>query len=237
MTAQQLITAALQDIGVAASGELPTPEESANAFSKLNAMLDAWNTERLNIFEISDDVYPLTTASSYTIGRSAGATFAADRPQKIENANIISADGTNYDLTIYDADKWAGIVYPNVVGMIPQALYCDYAYPNATLHLWQPPDGTQSLELFTWKQIGQLASLATPIFFPPGYQEAILWNLEVRLSPGFGKRIDPAILALAIESKANIQRINLPAITQIIDPAVTGDCQNSFINITTGGFR
>lgn len=238
MTAQELINEAMVDIGATASGELPSPAESLTCFVKLNSMLDSWNTERLKIYQISDDLYTLTNAvASYTIGRSAGASFVADNPQRIENANILSPDGVRYPLELLSAEDFSGLIYRNLTGAIPYGLYFDNAFPNATLTLWGAPQTGQQLELFTWKQLAAIAALTSPIYFPPGYKEAILYNLEVRIWPSFklGNPVDPTILALANDAKASIERLNLPDVTQVIDSAVAGDCQNGFVNIATGG--
>lgn len=71
-TPQTVINGAFRSIGVLASGETPSPEESTDAFSLLNDMLDMWSNERLLVFAIQEVMHELVSGQYiYTIGGAA----------------------------------------------------------------------------------------------------------------------------------------------------------------------
>ena len=73
-----IITGALKDIGVIASGETPTSEEAQDAFYMLNDILDQWSNESMMVYYKTEIVFPVTSGQTqYTIGPggSIGANF------------------------------------------------------------------------------------------------------------------------------------------------------------------
>jgi hypothetical protein len=60
------------------------------------------------------------------------------------------------------------------------------------------------------------------VVVPPGYEEAIISNLAVRLALGFGKPVGQELAMLASQSKASIQSLNTPRLRLRTDPALRG---------------
>src|ERR1017187_6810782 len=181
-TVLDLITASLKNLGVLSGIEVPTADAAADGLVTLNRMLDSWNTESLNIYTVSIAAYPLNAGQMiYNIGPT-GADFVAVRPQKINNANIIltGTTTTRLPLDLLNDDQWAAIRQQTVQSNIPSALYDDGSYPNANLYLWGQPSIGLQLELFTWQLLTGFVNLTDPIIFPPGYEEAVLYNLSMR---------------------------------------------------------
>jgi hypothetical protein len=212
VTAQDLINLAAKDIGVLASGETLAAEEYADALAKLNSLISAWDIEYLNIFCIQENTYALTGSRTtpYLIGPSA-ADFVAARPISIRAANIISqTGGYTWKLNVVRVEQWAQIIEKAAVGEPPETLYYDNDYPNGKLWLNPWPQSADTLELFTWEQLTQLSSLSSTFDMPPGYSEALEWNLAVSLSPMFGRPLDQQVQAKAVAAKASIRANNAP---------------------------
>lgn len=210
-TALDLITDALKNLGVVSGTETPTADAAADGLTALNRMLDSWNTESLNIYTISAATYPLVQGQMiYQIGPTA-TDFVTTRPQKIKNANIIlnTTPTTRIALTLIDDDQWAAIKQQQVQSNIPQVLYNDGSWPNSNLYLWGQPAAGLSIELYTWQLLTSIANLTDDVSLPPGYEEAILYNLAVRLAPMFdAMQKAQAIIPLAQAAKARIQTMN-----------------------------
>lgn len=235
-TVNQLISDSMKEVQAIAAGETPTAAEAQDCLTRLNRMIASWNTERLSIFTIKISAYTLVPNQQvYTIG--PGGDFDDDRPQSIEEANIILntvSPSTRQPLALLNDLQWSLIRVQNVPNTIPQALYNDGAYPLSNLYLWGYPTGNLQLELYTWQQLSQFTALTQTVSFPPGYEEAIMYGLSVRIAPMFGVEVSPITTSMAQSSKAAIQRLNLPSPVMVADPAVAGVGRASEWNYITG---
>jgi hypothetical protein len=92
-------------------------------------------------------------------------------------------------------------------GLFAEALYCDYAYPNAAISLSPRPTGG-TLEVSSYTPLTQFASLATTIALPDGYERALTYALALELAPEYGRPIDQAVMGVAGESKQAITALN-----------------------------
>lgn len=210
-TAADLIKSSLRLIGAIASGETPTAAEQADAFAVLNQMLDSWSTQELAIYAKVREEFSLTAGQQLrTMG--ASGNFATTRPVLIEAATIEdqSSSGTpEYPLDIIYVQQWAGITQKSLESTFPQTLYVEDTYPNLNLYFWPVPSAANKVVLYSLKPLTAFASTATTISYPPGYEEALRYNLAIRLAPEFGLNASPDVVALAMEFKANIKRKNI----------------------------
>jgi hypothetical protein len=176
----------------------PSPAQYQDAIEELNRLVGSLSCDRLFIYSKFDALFPLTGAMTYTIGASADPNivpdFDAPRPQGIEAANVVSPDGAiRYPLAIATDLQWAKIGFPNSPGTIPELLYNDRGSPLSNLFLWGQPVPGYSLELFYWQLVPQFSSPDDQVLLPPGYEDALVLNLAVRLAPHFQRLIDPAL--------------------------------------------
>src|SRR5437667_12225102 len=104
-TVQTLINDALRHLGVYASGESPSSDESTDCLRALNLLIASWVAEKLPLFAIKRELFALTGAGSYTIG--TGATFNTTRPHKLRAVSVLLANGTERNVEIVGADRWA----------------------------------------------------------------------------------------------------------------------------------
>lgn len=198
MTVQQLIDKALVLIGVIAPGETPATEERNDAFDALNNLVANWSAQQLPLFSVQLDTVTLTGAASYTL---------ASRPMRIKSAQVLAANGTAQAPALIDAVGWAGVSDKTRTGVFAEVLYCDYGYPSAVVTL-SPRPGAGTLEIYSYKQLTEFASLAEVIDLPPGYERALRYALAIDLAPEYGRTVTPEIAGSAQEAKNAIAQLN-----------------------------
>jgi hypothetical protein len=237
-TCLDLIRSSLRMIGQLGPGRGASSSELTDAMFVLNAMLDGWNTDPLKIFTTRIDAYNLASGGySYTIGPS-GADFIAPRPVRIEQANIILnniSPALRMPLKLIDDQRWSLVKIQQILpGAIPTLLYNDGAYPNSTLYLWTPPNLNYQLELYTWQQLAQFAATADNVIAPPGYLDAMRYNLAVRLASEWGKPVRPDVVELARTTLAAIESLNAPSPVMSCDAAILKSPGGGTFNWLTG---
>lgn len=209
-TARDVVATSMRLIGVLAAGETPKAQEQTDAISALNRMLDSWSTQSLLVFNrVSETFTPLVNKQTYTMG--IGGDFNTTRPQKIEAAGLLIQGSQPYELPldIYNLDQWSAITVKALQSTLPQCLYADNAYPLMNLNFWPISNQVNGIVIYSWKPLTTIATPDDVISFPPGYEEAIIYNLAGRLAPEYGRQLDPVVLEIAGASKESIQRMNI----------------------------
>ena len=229
---QEIIYAALRIAGViTAPGRGMSSSELSDGMEVINAMLDEWSADRLNVFCVQVGQYDLVPNQQvYTIGIDpAGlviADFNAPRPTQIQEANIITQVGggaspVRVSMALLNTDGWSQIAVQATGSTIPQAIYDDYNAPLSNLYLWPYPTAAAQLELYYWQQLTQFVNPTDSFAFPPGYRRAIEYNLAVDLANRFpNARMGATAIQIAMASKATIQAKNSPEPVSSCDPAL-----------------
>lgn len=252
MTVQELLTRTFRLCGILGAGQILAADDAEDGLQTLNEMLSLWNTDGLNIFEIDHNIYDIVAQDGtnpeptpFTIGPSATGTWGivADRPQRIENANIVLSSNDPSPLialTLLNAEDYAALKLYSTGSPIPDKMFCDYANPNARIYFWPYLNASVGLELFTWKLLDSALTLASNFVLPPGYNEAVRFNLALRLASEYGAPISPRIDDIARKSLASIQSANVRPKNMCIDPQLAGNTQGgemSTWNYYTGTYN
>jgi hypothetical protein len=188
--AQDLINDAGKTLGILQSGEAFSPDELNDALVVLNFMVENWNTQGLQLFNITNFTQALSAAQTtpYTIG--TGGTLDTNRPVKIESANIIQSNGVSTPLELIDSKRYASILHKAATDVVPLLLYNDNEFPLANLYLHPWSSGTPTLDLWMWQQLNDNFGLTDTLAFPPGYYQALRYNLAVDLLAMFPRPED-----------------------------------------------
>lgn len=231
LTGRDLLSASLRLLGVLASGESMEAQEATDGLASINRMLASWSNEGLMIFAETQES-PITLSSGVaTVTMGAGGTVTT-RPQEIIRA-VLRAGQTDYAMRILTLDEYARIPVKSTQSSIPYWLYDDGGYPQRTLTLYPVPSTGNQLILWTKEQLSTIATLDTVLSFPPGYEEAIIYNGAIRLAPEYGKTVTPEIADVARASKAAIKRLNSREQLLRVDSALVGPGR---FNILTGEY-
>ena len=235
MTGLDLVKAALRIIGVKDPDEAPTGSESATALASINRMISSWANERLMIYNVSEDTHTLVAGTaSYTIGSSGDINTT--RPQWIETAFIRDSTQTPaYDrpLRIINNREYSEIPTKGLSSSYPSDMYVNAGYPLMTLVLYPTPSTAHTLVIRSAKELTQIASLATALSLPNGYEDALVWNSAVQLAPEYGKQPDVVTIQRSVELKAGIKRVNYEPSYLRVDNALSPGYGGSF-DINTG---
>jgi len=210
-TVQKIIDAALNKIGVLANGETAEADDAQVCLDALNMMVDSWNTESLMIYTYTMSEFSLVAGQRvYTIG--PGGNFDVDRPivQPIAAKLRLNLQQIqDLPLAILEYDEYAAIVLKQTQSSIVGAMHMDGGNPLRNIFIWPvPSDNNQKLLLWLGSLLSQVTSVSSEIVVPAGHNRALVYNLAVEVAPNFGRDIMPAVAKVAIDSKANLKRIN-----------------------------
>lgn len=243
IAAQNIINSALRLIVALQSGEVPSAAESNDALFVLNQMIDSWNAERLMIFVIQREVFSLVSnQQTYTMG--PGGQFNTARPAKIDRISVINfynpPQPPELPLDYINQQEWQNIPVKNILSALPQVVWDDQAFPLRNLNYWPIPNQTPlQTAIYDWVALSYFPNLTNQFIFPPGYVEAIRFNLAVRLAAEWrgATPAPPTVVALADESKQRIESINAPIVEIRCDPALTTANQSLYNWISDSPIR
>jgi hypothetical protein len=221
-TGRHLIRGALKLLGVVAAGENPSAQEQTDALASFNDMLDSWSTESLIIFSktIEDFSFP-SSQQVFTMGM--GGDFATSRPLKILHLATVDNSVTpanEIPISIINLDQWADQTQKSTQSTYATKCYIDYSNPLVSLNFWPIPTLSNTLRCYSMKALSQVSTPDTVIDLPPGYQQALKYNLAIVLAPEYGRQVPAEVAAIATTSKATIERMNIQPLLMTCDPAV-----------------
>lgn len=224
MTGLDIIKRALRTLGVIAPGESLPAAEAQQALDLLQAMFDTWRTQRLLCYVVDTEDFALTGSASYTYG--PGGDFVAVRPVFLDRLSVVQNAGGANELevplrVIRTAQEWQTIHDKTLTSTWPTAVYLQNGMPQKTLTFWPVPSDTAlTARIYAWVSITGLADLATVYTFAPGYEEAIVYNLALRLAPEWGAAVPPIVLDLAAQRMGDVKRTNVNQDVLVLDRAL-----------------
>ena len=206
-----LITRCLKDAGVIGVGQTASAEDANDAFDKLNAMLGQFSLRRWLMYQLVDTAFTSTGAQSYSIG--PGCNFNVPRPDRIEAAfcrQLSSPQTVDWPLGIIEAHEDYNRIALKTLGSLPGSVFYDSGYPTGTLYFWPVPTaGMYELHVLTKLPLTAFTSLTQTIVLPPEYEEALVYNLAIRLRPAYQMAPDPTITQLAKAALNTIKNANV----------------------------
>jgi hypothetical protein len=203
-TVRDLISSSLRKLSILGAGENLTAEDATDGLNSLNQMLSSWSADGQVIFSRSVDSIPLTSGlQTYTMG--IGGAINTARPAGITQATI-NLGSTVYMLNIWNSNVISTQGFPTLQG-IPSDIYVNNGNPLLTLQLYPVPIGGLTLNIYSMKPLSSLA-LNDTVDLPPGFEEAIIYNLAVRIAPEYDREASQTVKEMASESKGVIMRNN-----------------------------
>lgn len=193
VTARQIITKSMQKIGLLTKTEQPSSDEVNDGLYALNAMLSTWSNEAALITVRTEETFPLTAGvNTYSIG--PGQTFNTTRPTFINDSHVRLVN-IDYVVTVIPDEQYHDIQEKTLPGT-PYWLNYNNGFPTGSIRLYPTPDTGYSLFLLSEKPIASL-TLDAVVSLPPGWEEAIIYNLAVRMAPEYGQPVSADVIGLA----------------------------------------
>mgnify|MGYP003666908049 FL=1 len=204
-TARDIVKSALRKIAVLGQGASLNNQEAQDGLSALNMMVASWSVEGNLVFTQQFETFPIVSGQkTFTIG--TGGDFDTDRVLRISSAYV--TQGTqDYLLTRYNKDEYASIDDKNT-SSIPTIYYFDANYPLANLTLYPVPVGVQTITLVDENALTGFATLDTVFAMPAEYEEALIYNLAIRLAPEYEREALPSVVKIAAKSKKIVESQN-----------------------------
>ncbi len=167
-------------------------------------------------------------SGSYTVGEHGAASLNTIRPEKVEQAWVVSGD-TDYYLSIIGANEY-NLLDDSVQGT-PENLYVKYSAPNAVFYVNPIPDAAYNLYFSHWKGLNEpvyfTESLLNTTELPRNYYNALKFSLAVDIAPYFEKQPSEMVVRRSMTAKSAILNLNLarnlePVKLEIADPGRSG---------------
>jgi hypothetical protein len=241
VTATSLITSALDSLGVYGVGEQSSAADLADGLRRLNAMLSSWAIQPLTIPVVArEEFIPTANVGTYTIGPSGD--FDTIRPTRIQTANLLLNSATppiEVPCGILTEQAYQALQNKDQTSTQWTQVYYDPTFTTGglgTISLWPiPTTAANYLVLYFQQPLVEFANLTSTYQIPPGYEEALVYNLAVRLAGPHSMRVPDDIRQLAVQSRATIKRQNMPVAELGNDMASIGDTGRKYgYNIVTG---
>lgn len=247
-TASVIVRGAFDTIGVLGEADTMDAAKGADGLRRLNLMMRSWMLQNLTIPVTVREVFDLVANQGgpdnpYTIG--VGGDFDTERPptqNSIVGAGLIltsSSPTVEIPRALFTDDAWQAIQVKALTSGgtgIPTGIYYNPTYTSqlGKIYTWPVPNtGDNDLALYLRKPLTRFADLTTSYDLPDGCEEAIEYNLAVRLCGPYSVPVDPDVRTMARTSLAIYKRANYHLADLSIDPALTNDRRGGY-NIQTG---
>jgi hypothetical protein len=244
-TVRSLIADALVEIGVLEPGEQASAAQADIGLRRVQAMIDTWAADRLTLsLQLRTAFTWPATTSSVQVG--IGQTVNMDRPMWLNAVKFVipgSSPAIEVAIGMMDEDAYSSLSIKGLPSALPtQSFYqTNLTDANATLFLWPQPQSL-TIVLYSPQAVGVPASLNSIIQGPPGYADAFLYQLALRLCSPFGVKLDavPLLPGMARAAFENMKKPNVDPGAMSVDPALVpgaGAGWNYLTGNTTYGNR
>ena len=174
----------------------------ADGLEAMKFMLRTWSSHDLALYYTEDETLTTTGATSYTIG--SGGTVDTVRPISLRGA--WTDDGV---VKLIDEDMYRQVRMAGISGGPTEYIWYNPAYPLGILYPW--PLCSDTVYLDCLKPLTDPTGITSSVAFPPEYDDAIKWNLAVRLCPEYGKEPPAAVVKLAGATLSAVENRNFAA--------------------------
>jgi len=243
-TANDLIRAAMRLIQVSAVDTDLTASELQDGLESLNRMLDSWSADELTLYQVIREQFPLVSGQNpYTMGY--GGDFNTSRPMKIVDAYLVLNNGSipvSYPMQVLGYDDYNAVRLKTLSTNFPNYIYYQPSFPIAQVYIYPifaPNDpstqGPAYINLTSWKPFDIILNPTAYMEYPPGYWEAIVFNLAVRIAEEYQFDIRPTTVQLAVNSLKRVKRLNQRTVTLQTDVALMNTSQLRY-NIYSDGY-
>lgn len=209
-TVQTICNRAVRLLGKLASNTNLGTNESADALVALNGLIDSWRNEELMCYARQTESLTLSASdASYTIG--SGGDLNTTRPVTIEAAWY--DDGSGPRVRVIEDAEYDAIVDKTADGDYPDRVNYRATMSTGTLYVYPVPTATRTLKLRTRIVVSAFSAMSDAVTLPPGWEEALAYNLAIELAPEYQMEPSGAVMSRAVTAKAGIKRVNARPIT------------------------
>jgi hypothetical protein len=186
VTRDDVIKAALRNLGALGSGETPSTEDYTNCSQALNIMIKSWAKKGLPLWVTQEITIPMVSGTgSYQLGPTATGTGAVvmARPLKFLDGTFIrDTDGNDTTLLQIARKDYDTLGTKSAAGR-PNQFYYDTQLTNGVLYLMNVPNNsTDVIHGQIQRQFFDMTSSGDSFDFPQEWFQALKWGLSDELS-------------------------------------------------------
>lgn len=211
--------------GVLGVGQVALAQDTSDAQTALMLMLQQWRQKRWIVFRLNYSFFPLIVGQqSYTVGPpGSGADVLTDgnfRPANIQSCYLRQNVGSgpnsypvDFPMRILGSRQEYDRLSLKFLQSWPAAIYYDPVLGNANLFIWPIPVQNLFSLYIAWQTAIDMAGeegLAVDLedYVPVETQEAIIYNLALRLITNYKLPPDPSIQAAARATLNTLRQTN-----------------------------
>lgn len=242
-TGYDIIRAAMRLIQVSAVDVDLTASELKDGLESFNRMLDSWSLDELMLYEVKREQFPLyPNTNPYSIG--IGGLWNTVRPTKIVGAYLTLTNGSipvDYPMQVIQYDDYNDIRLKTLQTNFPGYLYYQPSFPIGECYIYPiyanngASTAPGTITLTSWKPFSMIVNPTSYIELPPGYWEAIVFNLAIRIAEEYQFDIRPTTVALGTSALIRLKRMNQRTNTLQTDVALMNTSQMRY-NIYSDGY-
>lgn len=234
MLVQDLISYSMRVAGILGVGQSPLAQDTSDATTALINMLKQWRQKRWLVFRLDNVTFPLSVGKgNYTVGPyywppDSNTPNAVDvvtnssnyRPAGIESAYLRQVWGgapgsypIDYPVRKMRSRQEFDAIALKQLTSWPGAYYYDPTIPNATLMIWPIPM-QNFFEFYVGFQQAidfapeSSAALELDNYLPAEAEEALIYNLAVRLMINYRLPMDQGIVSAAKAGVNTLRQAN-----------------------------
>ncbi len=216
-TVRAIATDALTEIGVLAEGESMNASQGALTLLRIQHMIDAWAADRLMLAIQTRTTFVLTSGSSSVTLGPVGATVTMPRPVYLNSLAYVvpaSSPAVESPIALMDQDQYAHLSIKSLPSALPTQAFYQTSLDTVlgTLFFWPQVTQNVTIALYTPTAMGVPTTLDSILTGPPGWQEAFLYQLALKLVTPFGVKVQeqcPLLPQMAKDATAVVKRPNV----------------------------
>ncbi len=214
---------ALREIGVLGLQDSMGADVAGLVLTRFQNQLNAWQAEALTLFNFSRTVYTLPSGTeTRTIGPTGDITVEAN-PVFINGINYVvpgSNPGVETAMGRMMPDQYQALTIKQLSNSLPTQWFFNAGAVNGTLTFWPVINQDVDIAVYTYFGVGVPAGINDTVEGPPGYPEAFMYQLALRLCTPLYRQPPPLTVKMAAESLARIKRPNINPPLLGVDQAI-----------------
>lgn len=210
--ALDIVNSAMTEIGALAGGESPSSNDLAAVLQKLQRLIDSMNARRPMVYNVNFTKFTMpANTSPVTIGPS-GIFDVDQRPVDIDSIGLFLDSGSipvELPLNKRDQQWWAAQTIKELTSSLPTDFYYSPDWPLGNIYFWPISTAQYNILLQSRTVLGEYTGFSQNFSLPPGYWDAIVYQLAVSICPMFERPASADLIGLRREAVKAIQVNNI----------------------------
>jgi hypothetical protein len=229
VTANDIITDAVQKLNVYAPGETLSSADANRGFQALLDLIDQWTDDSIYLYQLLPIELNLENGVSvYTITPGAGIAIPSRVALGSDQVTIVEGPTSSYANSV-SSIEW-NLLYSSYLTLppaTPLAMWYETSTPANVARFSPIPNANMVATFNGWYSLPTFIDLSTDYVLTPGEQLALTSNLAIFLNSYFGStQVTQELLAQAQQSKTTLtytNRLSRALSKRNVEPSAPGN--------------